>query len=387
MGIAFVEELATTAGKFAGVVKEKILASSDWAHLQLATGTQNTTLAATAEAEATEISTNATIPSGSVITIWRDGALNGAAAPESRVTTGVSGAGPYTVTFTDPLVAAGGTYQIGDAVGVGSFVTATTTRGCQMAVDLNTTLSLNSMLMTVYQSHDGTTGVDPAPRYLYWKINNGDASTLVRVTVSAGKEHLYLAVEGPRAAEPGTDSATYGSMRNILMLSDIIPYFDGSTDLAPAIAIIGQPAAVSYSIDQLRCVHMSRNHRDDESWAQAILETVCAAADASLNSDGPTYQAQVMDGSVVARPWIVSSPTFGLRGTLARAFFGGSSYSDGEWPAFFRSGSQFTYDGVVYKALLPFRSGSSTYNNSWAFGMFYNYTNAVSGPLLFIPVA
>src|SRR5438067_753046 len=110
-------EFDSLPGVVLASIKQRILNSSDWAHLQLTTGTQNTTLSSGASAGATSISSAITIPSGSCITLWRSASLNGSATLESRVTTGVSGAGPFTVTFADALV---NTYNSGDAVGVGS---------------------------------------------------------------------------------------------------------------------------------------------------------------------------------------------------------------------------------------------------------------------------
>src|SRR4051812_9198075 len=111
MTLAYTEWDNRTDTIVAGI-KQRILASSDWAHLQLTTGTQATTLTATASAGATQVQTNTTIPSGSYIVIG-----NGSANPEVRLTTGVSGsAGAFIVTFNaaEPLV---GSYSSGAAVG------------------------------------------------------------------------------------------------------------------------------------------------------------------------------------------------------------------------------------------------------------------------------
>src|SRR6185295_18305076 len=106
-----------------------ILACADWQHLAVATGSTIATSTVAAGATTCTVASGAPFAIGRTITFWRNGSVNGATAPECRVLSNVSGT---TLTWVDPLVAPNGTYQVSDAVGVGTYVKCTTTRGAQM---------------------------------------------------------------------------------------------------------------------------------------------------------------------------------------------------------------------------------------------------------------
>lgn len=390
MGTAYTEEVTTTVASATGYLKELILKSSDWAHLQLSTGTANTTLTADAAPGATSISTTATIPSGTIITLWASTSMNGAPTPECRTTTGVSGTGPYTVTFTRPLV---GSYSTTHAVGVGTYVKATTTRGAQMVVDLqDAAITAQRIQAAVYRTHDGTTGVDKVTRYLYWKSAVGATTDNLHLVVSAGKEHLYFSVEGPRVGETNTDSSV-GSMRQFLALSDIAPYFNSSFDLVPAVCLIANKdntyaESVWQGQPNTRDVYVSRNGIDDASWVRATLMTLGNPAnDTSMSIN--SYYPIGLDGSFLMLPWVVFEDAKGIRGSLTRFFYGGARSEKAGDPTGMVTNIDVTYGGVTYRSLIPFK-GSGSGNQfivSYAFGHWYNRDGATPGPIIFVPKA
>lgn len=322
MGTTF-SSFDTTPTVIVATIKQKILASTDWTHLQLSSGTQNTTLSSGASIGATSISTAITIPSGSCVTMWRSASLNGSATLESRITTGVSGSGPYTVTFADALVNA---YNSADAVGVGSYVKCTTTRGAQMVVDLSDSAATAvKMNLAVYRTHDGTTAVDKVTRYINVRTSGGATSDTWHCHVSAGKEHLYFDCEGPRVGEVNADSATLGSGRQLFFLGDIVPYFAGDT--TPAVVLVANTASAAANTDQV--VYVSRNQGNSTSWVMAHLATLQSPGATSVQGSAPLYmtsglqRAAVGDSKTYVFPYIIFEDIDGLRGRISKAFHAG----------------------------------------------------------------
>lgn len=371
---------AAASGLLSAAVKQAILKQSDWAHLQLSTGTQNTTLTAGASIGATQVQTNTTIPSGSYITIG-----NGAATPEVRLTTGVSGsAGAFIVTFADALVAA---YSNGAAVGVGSYVKATTTRGAQMVLDLaDATPSTTGMQIGIYRTHDGTTGVDKLTRYVSYRASAG--TNLMHATISNSKEMIFISVEGPRGGETGAFSASFGSQMQHLVLADIVPYFGGDT--VPAVACVGH-ISQSFS-DQTTFINVSRNQGNNSSWVQGRLlsmQTVIAPQ-VSTNMNGYNQLFAKGDGNTYLWPYVVVEGQDGLRGRLNQIFFVGFPHVPlvpiaGEGPP--TLGETVTYSSNSYR-IVAANKGAASSNDNWSpLGAVSNNTSTyMYAPLIAVPI-
>jgi len=397
MSISYWEEVTTTVAKVNGVLKQYILACSDWAHLAV---TASTTLSATAAAGATSISVTSAsnISVGKTITLWRNGSINGASAPESRVVTVVAGT---TISFTDALVAPNGTYQSSDALGIGTFVKATTTRGAQMVLDLeDATITAQRMQIGIYRTHDGTTGVDKVTRNLYWKTATGATSDILHARGTAGKEHIYLEVEGPRLTETNAESTIYGSYRQYLALNDISPYYSTTYDNTPAVLLVGNTAAAANVSAQTnltgplaRNVVVSRDAPGSNSWVQAHLRTLTPHAGDAANPITRTFQPLNLDGSILMLPFWVFEDAKGLRGSLTRFYTGDAAPQSQQVtgdPVFWNAGMEVSYGGVTYRTLIPGKSGANSGNNSVSYGWggnWFNVTNAQPGPVLFVPKA
>lgn len=363
----------TTAGLVVEQLKQKILASSDWAHLQLSTGTQNTTLAASASPGAVSISTTATIPSGSYVVIG-----NGAANPEVRLTTGVSGSGPYTVTFATALV---GTYSNGAAVGVGTYVKGTTTRGAQMVVDLaDAAPTTNRLQLGIYRTHDGTTAVDKVTRYLSFNSVTPATSTPVHCVVSAGKEHLYFKVAGPYTSEAGFENSGWGSPSQAFFLCDVIPYHAGDT--VPAVVLGAHNSAAN--ADQTYTCWVSRNQNNNASWVQGYLLTLSgppriANQPYMVNPQPLSYG----DNKYYVWPYVVVEVTNGLRGRASSFFFAGNTYAATGGEVAPTPGTRLTYSGAGYTLHDGSRTGVS-YDNANAFYFTYRQNGGwASGTLTY----
>lgn len=363
--------------KLAATIKQAVLAQSDWAHLQLTTGTQATTLSSGASAGATSISTAATIPSGSYVVIG-----NGAANPEVRLTTGVSGSGPYTVTFADALV---GTYSSGAAVGVGSYIKATTTRGAQMVIDLaDAAPGQTNLQLGIYRTHDGTTGVDKLVRYIKYRNTTGATTDNIHVEVACSKEMIYIGVEGPRGGETNPDNSTSGSLKQSLALADIVPYFAGDT--TPAVCCIGC-YNLTVAPSDLIC-HVSRNAGNNSSWVQAHLGTVQFPT-----NGGQVPQLQLnatADGNFYVFPYIVFEGQNGIRGTLNQLYFAGlpfySNGISGESPS--NIGETVSYSGRTYKIIYANKGLVSNWQTCNGFGLYDNSVSAAAqyAPLIAVPM-
>lgn len=373
----------TTIVTCLGEIMEAILKSSDWAHLQLSSGTQNTTLSAGASATDTSVSTAATIPSGSLIVIDKGGTHQ-----ECRVTTGVSGGGPYTVTFTKPLAYA---HSNGVAVGVGTYAKATTTRGAQMVVDLaDAAITSKTAQLGIYRTHDGTTGVDKLTRYIGWRNSvAGATSDPIHIRVSAGKEHLYLDMEGPRVGEPSPEDASMGSARRVLFIGDIVPYFAG--DSVPAVVLV---VPTSSTNNTQKC-WVSRNQGDSSSWVEAQLLSLCVpmAARAQTLGDVATNWVNRLaagDGKTYMGPYVVCEKTDGIRGRVAKAYFMGFRYtsdatSADSWAESAQAEfSRLSYNSETFIVLASVKCQASSSDAKTPFGLTAN-RGGWDSPMVAVP--
>lgn len=268
--------------------------------------------------------------------------------------------------------------------GLTSAVKATTPRGAQMVVDFaDVAVTAIRMQMAVYRTHDGTTGVDKVNRFITVRDSGGATSDPWHVVVSAGPQHLYVSIEGPRNGETNVNLAATGSVKQSLYLGDITPYFGGDT--IPAVCCIG--ASTSSRAAQDAFCWVSRNAADTVSWAPSYLSTVAPLTGNQIGVKCPTVVA-AGDGNEYLYPWVVVEQGAGLRGRLTNAFYGGFSSTLVAGESGLSPGSRVSYSGSTYVAQVPhlYRSVNpgSTYHAWW-------WTNASSstindGPLVMVPM-
>lgn len=269
----------------------------------------------------------------------------------------------------------------------------TTTRGVQMCIDLaDAALTAQTLSAALYRTHDGTTGVDKAIKYLLYKRNNTGAlaTNTIRVIVSAGKEHLFISVEGPRIGDAtGVDNGAYGSMRQYIFLNDLVPYFDSTVDLASTIVAGGSPSLVTASAGQgtgSHWVHASRNMRDSAAWSVGKLATLIFPS-SSLQS-GMNAQMSGKDGNIYLAPYVFFDDIEGIRGRLASFFFAGYTIVDPGEPPPMQAGQIITYASKQYK-LLPVSKSDGTQNVWGPLGMAFtaDVNNTQRSPIVAVPYA
>lgn len=388
MALAFTENVTTVYTELVAAIMQQVLRSSDWAHLQITGGTAATTLDSTASAGATSVSTVASVPSGSYIVIGK-----GAANPEVRRTTGVSGAGPYTLTFTKPLDA---TYSGGANVGTsfaaatGAFIKCTTTRGAQMVIDLAyTALTTDNLNMAFYTSHDGTTGANVLTRFLY--SGGATGTNTWRIRVSAGKEHLYVEAEQPRYGETGSDTS-YGPRKSFFAVCDVVPYHGG--DATPVVAVMAEESATNGLGGKY--VRISKNAAATQFWVPASLATLGMSATSNTEADS-AYVEQLQrvskgDGKTYLFPYVVFELQDGLRGRLSSFHDGGPSYPQATNLEGFSAvlplaeGTEVSYGGVTYRVIKPIMSSASS-TGMHGFSNRYSYRSSDHCQMIAIPVA
>jgi hypothetical protein len=249
----------------------------------------------------------------------------------------------------------------------GNIVKATTTRGAQMVVDLadSAATSVRAQL-GVYRTHDGTTGVDKVVRYISWRNAGGATSDNLHVRVSAGKEHLYIDIEGPRGGEANAVDSFNGSVRQVLFVGDIVPYFGGDT--IPAVAMYAATSAGNFLG---MAWHVSRNQANNASWVVASAASLQVPTADSHNTGYAVNSLQPIaagDGKTYMWPYVIVEQTDGIRGRLQKAFFCGfNTQAAGEStvPTVY---SKRSYGGETYILLNPSKSGGISDVDSSGFG-------------------
>lgn len=255
-----------------------------------------------------------------------------------------------------------------NAAGKPDLYKATTTRGAQMAVDLNAVaLTTQAATLDVFHSHDGTTGVSAARRYLRMKENAVGtlAANTYHGVVSAGKEHLFLSIEGPRASEANTDSTIYGSPRNYLAISDLVPYFAG--DVIPAVIHTANIVnGVSSSVNNSHLAFASRDGLDSQYHSAGHLYTL----DFPAGNAGDHYNNQMLasldSNNLYLAPYVFFDSNQGIRGRLSSLFYAGYNFAniyDAPVPPV---GQVVTYGGKQYKLLAVCKGASSSATTSYA---------------------
>lgn len=358
-------EFDTTAQNLLVDLRNAILASTDWARLTSDAVVLTTTAAATAGATTLTFTSGAPAAAGVVVGSQIAVEAPGSALREYRTVTAVA-ATTVTVAALTFAHASGTNVYWGNEV-----FKATTTRGADMIFDLNDTTypSLFNLNMAVWSAHDGTTGTNRSPRYLYWRANATGAAITnpLHCVVSAGKEHIYISVEGGRGGEAGAVSAQYGSYRSYFFMSDMVPYHPEDTvPVAYAggsiVAGMGSSIANNSHLGQL-----TENLVGTAVWNPCKLGTVDFPGWNNAISVGLNRQS-VADGNFYLFPYLCVSDTDGVRGRLSSFFFAGFTTANaqdlvGVPPV----GAKIIHNGQTYK-LLAVDKGAASANNWGQFG-------------------
>jgi hypothetical protein len=270
-----------------------------------------------------------------------------------------------------------------NAGGAPNLVAATTTRGVQMAVDLSdVTPTTQVAVFGVYRSHNGTVGVDKVQKRLWFKrVASGAVDTVtLTVTVSAGKEHIYVSIEGPRPGVNFADNASFGSLRAAFFISDLIPYFPVE-DTVP-VAVCGANhlgAGFDQTLDPYVYTYSAT-----QGYRQSKLLTL---REASLSYGGPNRNGR--DGDLYLSPYVVSEDSMGMRGRLNKFFYCGLNFYDAADAPVAPQNSRVVYDTLPLKILAPYKSDAANIINvAGPFGYIVN-ANGVNqytrSPLVAVP--
>lgn len=378
MTITYTEFDTTPAGLIAAL-KAAILVNTHWSDQGVVASTTTST-GATAAAGATVTLTSA---SGFTVGAYLTAGV-GTANENAYLIAAVAGnvvtiSGTWGVIFPS-----GNTFKTRNTV-----LKSTSDRGAALIVDLEAgavSPTFTNLLLSVYRQYTGTApgGQTDAKQYnLYWKIATGTSAMPLHVTLSAGKNHLFISIEGPRSNETSTQSATFGSGKNYFALCDLIPYHAG--DAVPAAIGIGvNTNGPSTSLNSHQ-VHISRDSTDTISWSPGRLgsldwPTVATTDVVTLN------RSCTIDGNTYLFPYVVASEAEGLRGRLSSFFYAGTTgptpVADYPEPV----GTKVSYDGIVYK-MLAVNKGDGT-NPAWGpFGASANSTAITRSTVVAVPFA
>lgn len=277
-----------------------------------------------------------------------------------------------------------------NAAGRPDTYSCTTTRGAQMNFDLND-VAPNTQVMTigVYSSYDGTTLGSKVQRWLYYKrVASGTFATNVyRCWVSVGKEHVFIAIEGPRPGDTGGGQDTAnGSYRNYFFMNDLVPYFDASIDPNPTIVVGGQ---------QNNTIDATGTNLSHKVWVPKNIHNV-AWSSGNLNTlDWPRvgsasfYNPQRVspDGNYYMAPYVLFDDQDGIRGRLASFFFAGlTANQDIVNRLSAPVNDVVTYAGQKYKLLAVNRTDGNNSNDAWgAFGEASNRSNLLYSVVVGVP--
>lgn len=253
-----------------------------------------------------------------------------------------------------------------NAAGKPSLYKCTTTRGADMIVDFeDSAATLLSLVMAVYTSHDGTTGVGKSQRWLYFRGTAGVTTMPLYVVLSISKDHLFISVEGPRSTDPNTTSTTYGSVRNYFFICDLVPYHAGDT--TPVVVTGGHSVAVPYAsvTSNDHQVYISKS-KTGIPWDQAKIATIDFPS--MFTTDTIQTQRQcAYDSNYYLFPYVVVSDGDGIRGRLANIFFAGyNQTSDAPEVPTPAVQAKVSYNSQWYKLIAANKhDGTSGGNNTW----------------------
>ena len=357
-----------------------ILVSSDWARIT-PTASQLTTSALAAAAATSLTFTSTAGPGWAIGNVIRIGAF-GASDTEYRTITSISGT---SIGFSGGLVFS---HASGTSIFWGNEVMkCTTTRGADMIVDLNDVAlspsapnGWGSLNLAAWTSHTGTVGTNKASRWLWWKSTAAARTDPLHVVLSAGKEHLFFSIEGPRVGETNPDSATIGSMRTYFVIGDMTPYH--ASDTNPCVFVGGTMTNTTTSsfTNNNHLGQLSKTHAGTVGWNLCRLLTLAFSGSGNFASSGHNVQRQTTgDGNYYLGPYVCISDADGFRGRLTSFFNAGTT----DWADFNAPGpvppvgAKVTYSGKTYKLLAVNRYGGAS-NVAW--GVFGAANNTTSQP-------
>jgi hypothetical protein len=266
----------------------------------------------------------------------------------------------------------------------GQRVVCTTTRGADMVVDLADAAATSAALQVgVYRT---AALADKLVRYLQWRGSGSGATTdPLHCTVSAGKEHLFILIEGPRVGE--ANPILNGSYRALLFLCDLVPYF--ASDTAPMVVCGGNSSNTTPNSTSAFFVHVSRNAANNSSWVQATLETLSPPRGIlSTNGVRANGQSLTAAGIYIARPWVVFEDVAGMRGRLAPFYYLGFNFTiiSGDLPV--PALLKLTIGAVNYITVATNQSPLASQTSASPFGWTYSNTDgAYASPIVAVPYA
>lgn len=350
-------EFETTPADFYTSVRNALVAGGDWADISPTPLTFTYTSATATNNANFAVSSTAGLVVGQVIV-----AEPGTAREERRTINTVTSGTAGTVNSNWSFVHASGSTFVTESL----VLQATTSRGVKMIVDLRANPSSNHYMAGSFYRDFGasvSSWTDRSDWWLYWKASSGTAAMPLHVTLSASTEHLFLAVEGPRAHEASPVSTQYGSGRQYIFMCDLVPYHAGDTVAA---IVAGAPtnlnaATPSYTNNSHQVV-ISRNAANNTSWATGRLGTIAFATAANTDMY-PLQRNCTIDGNTYLWPYVVVDNNEGPRGRLALLYNAG--LTDVTYPGDYPDpvATQVTYAGRTFK-LFAINKGDGT-NNAW----------------------
>ena len=382
MAIAF-SEFESTVATVLDDIKAAILASSDWSEVVITPFSTTTSGSATSSGSTVTVASAAGLSVGQSITI-----ASGTANARVRVITAISG---NTITVNSNW---GATISSGASIITrDSIVQTTTTRGVPIILNLmGDVWDTNVMGTAFYQSWSGTAPggfTDRQSSALYWRAASGlSAATQLHVTVSAGKEHIFIGIEGPRAHEAGATSTTYGSFKNYIFASDVVPYH--AADTTPAIVVGGNllnTSAGSSVATNSHQVAISRDSKNLYPWTSGRLATLTFPTIYSTDVIAVNRQCSI-DNQVYVFPYVLFSESEGMRGRLSRFFFANTNVPSPPTDYPDPVGTRVTFDGIVYKLLAVNKGDGSSSTYCWGqFGSIAQGSSAMRSVIVAVPFA
>lgn len=345
MAITYTEFDTTPAGLVAAL-KTQILVNTHWTD-QAVVAVNTTNSVAT-----TSAGTTATLTSATNFTVgqWITVAPGGTGGPEIyRQITAVAG-NVITVSQTwGSIYAIGVTFRSRSTV-----LKSTSDNGTELILDIEGDLQTNYMSVQAYRQYTGTAPggfTDAKQSWLYWKAAAGTLTMPIHVTLSVGKNHLFFAIEGPRANETSATSTIYGSLKNYFALSELTKYHAGDTVTNPAISIGVPTSIVTATVNSgAHQVGISRDAANTVSWGVGRLASLDWPTIGTTDVVSMNRQCTI-DGNAYLLPYVMFSETEGMRGRLTNFFFANTNAPTPATDYPDNIGHRVTYSGIVYKLI------------------------------------
>lgn len=379
MAITYTEFDTTPAGLIAAV-KAAILTNAHWAELPVDEYTTTTTGATSSSGNTVTVSNPAGFVVGGAVLIGTG------AAEAARVITAVAGSTITISTTWGSIFASGTAIKTRDTV-----LKSTATNGAQLIVNLEgESTAVNYLGVSVHSSWTGTAPggfADRTPMYVYYRSSASGATTAMplHVTVSAGQDHLFVAVEGPRSFEAAASSTVNGSAKNYFALSTLVNYHAADT-VAPVIAIgqslIGTNIGVSTNSHQ---VSISKESTGAAAWTAGRLATLTFPTIYSTDVVSVNRSCSI-DGKNYILPYVLFSETEGIRGRLTRFFFANTNSPSPATDYADPVGTRVSQDGIVYR-LVAVNKGDGTQSAWGPFGSISNGNTPSRTVIVAVPYA